>query len=194
MININLIAERRAKRLREMIILRWSSMVVVVVLFAMIGLNVVAGYTSITERNNQIYQKNKLDQMDKDKKVYDATLTELDKIKPHILLIKQVRVSEAVWMIILADISKISAAYPGITITNITANSTDKGVDIRMAGSAPDEKTLGEYMVSLSKTDWAANEKTKVGTISIEPGPGNTVKSVHFEVTVPVADMKGGDL
>ncbi len=128
------------------------------------------------------------------KKEYDAIQSEIDKIKPHIMLINQVRVSEAVWMIILADVSKISLAFPGVTITSFTVNSTDKGVDIKMAGSAPDEKTLGEYMVSLSKTDWAANEKTKVGTISIEPGPGNTVKSVHFEVTVPIADMKGGDL
>ncbi len=48
MININLIAERRAKRLREMNIIRWSSMFVVVVLVAMIGLNVAAGISLAT--------------------------------------------------------------------------------------------------------------------------------------------------
>jgi len=192
MININLIAERRAKRLREMNIIRWSSMAVVLVLVSMIVINVYASYILVSENNTQVSQKETLASKQASAVEYDKTQHEIDLLKPHINLIKQVRVSEAAWMIILADISHITP--PDVTITNISVNSTEKGVAIKMGGFAKDEETVGKYMVSLSKTSWAANEKTKVGSISIEPGPDKTVTKATFDVTVPVAGMVGGDL
>lgn len=192
MININLIAERRAKRLREMIIIRWSSLCVVIVLVGMIGLNVFSMFSLVVERNTESTQRKQFDKKLVDVKDYDETQIKIDQIKPHINLIRQVRVSEAAWMVILADISKITP--PEVVISNITVVSTEKGVEIKMGGIAKDEKAVGDYMVSLSKTDWAANEKTKVGTISITPGPQNTVEMVSFDVSVPVVGMVGGDL
>ncbi len=192
MININLIAERRAKRLREMNIIRWSAMGVFLVLVGMIGLNLFSGLTLVVEKNTELAQKQKIYSKADAVKEYEETQSEIDQIKPHINLIRQVRVSEAAWMVILADISKITPSE--IVINNITVASTDKGVELKMGGIAKDEKAVGDYMVSLSTTTWAANNKTKVGTISITPGPQNTIEMVTFDVSVPVTGMVGGDL
>ncbi|MEI7834699.1 MAG: PilN domain-containing protein [bacterium] len=192
MININLIAERRAKRLREMNIIRWSSIGVFMVLVGMIGLNIFSMLTLVVERNTESTQRQKYETKAIAGKEYDDTQSKIDLIKPHINLIRQVRVSEAAWMVILADISKNTP--PEVVINNITVASSDKGVEVKMGGTAKDEKTVGEYMVSLSKTSWAANEKTKVGTIGITPGPQNTVEMVSFDVSVPVMGMVGGEL
>ncbi|MHB0935852.1 MAG: PilN domain-containing protein [Armatimonadota bacterium] len=190
MININLIAERRARKLREMATLRWSIIGLVLLFLLMLGLNIATYFDWQSNRKQLAIETDRL-------AVLKAKYEELQEIEkeiaekgPIVNLLDQVRISEQSWMIILADISRIiphDASIAGIT----TMGSRD-GMRLRFSGLARDLTTAGDFMRSFSKqTSWADTPADLSGiSTSKNRDEGERVR---FDFTVSIRGMLGGE-
>jgi Tfp pilus assembly protein PilN len=189
MININLIADRRAKKVREKTIVRLSGLAIVIVLIAMLGMNGYAYYTLISAQREDDRISLTLDS---NKVKYDELLViqqRINDMEPRVKLLKQVRVSEAAWMTILRDVSRVIPDT--IVLDSITAASSDNGIVLRLNGKARDQDAVASFMERLRvQTAWA--DKPSTGAInSIQTG---NVPGVAFDLTVPVRELVGGEL
>lgn len=189
MININLIAERRARKLREMATVRWSVIGLVLLFLLMLGLNI-AKYVDwqsnrkalATETDNLADLNVKYDALQKIEK-------EIAEKGPIVNLLDQVRVSEKSWMIILADISQIIPH--DVVIAGITTLGSRDGMKLRFSGLARDLVTAGSFMEAFSKqTLWADTADPSGFSNTRNPTEGNRVR---FDFTVPVHGMLGGE-
>ncbi len=189
MININLIAGRRSKKLREMMFLRWAVLGVFLVLTSMFILNIWALYNQGTARNNNTTIANALKDRRKDAQELDEIEGTISEKKPQIRLLQQAQQSQAAWLTILADLSRIMPN--DVAISNLSTSESQGLIAVRFSGIARDEKTLGDFMMDIpTKTGWAG--KPKVGSVTEETVM--KMRRVHFDLTVPVEGMKGGDL
>ncbi len=189
-ININLIAERRARKMREVMVLRWSTMGVLFVILLMISMNVIAAVEMFATKRDIIALEFEL-------KSYEGKRQELARIelaiaekRPMVALLEQVRVSEGAWMTMLADFSHIIPH--DVVIDNLSTTPSDTGVRLRVSGRALDETTVGEFMMALRQhTRWAMTPE--LGTVSAEQTPFGD-KLVRFDLAIPVKGLFGGQL
>ena len=191
MININLIAERRTRRIREMTILRISMLSVAALTVVMVLLIITAfSLNYIAKKDLAIYNLKLLDQ-DKEYADWQKIQDEIAEKQPIVSLLEQVQMSEIAWMTILADLSRITPR--NVTIEGFNTNASDKeGVQIRIAGHASNAETVGEFMLAFSRdTGWAGNPELK--NLSDETKT-STKPSVKFEIMVPVRGLVGGVL
>jgi len=190
MLNINLIAERRARKLREMITLRWSVIGLALLLILMLGLNVTVWFDWQSNVNDLKTQSNQLVELKAEYTVLRKINEEIGKMGPIVNLLDQVRVSEKTWMIILADISQViphDASIDGIT----TMGGRD-GMRLRFSGQALDQDTVGIFMETFSQqTLWADPADLTQISASRNDKDG---RRVRFDFSVPVRGMLGGEL
>lgn len=189
MININMIAERRARKIREMTILRVSTLVVFCLTVLMVLWNVAAGLVQLSAKND-VEAIN--DELRKQKPLFEEwqhVQSEIAERQPVVTLLDQVQKSEGAWMIMLADLSRI---IPGnVVITGMGSNNENDGVSLHIEGIAKDEDAVAEFMLAINeRTTWAGKAVLK-GTTS--RGTGEKV-SKQFNITVPVRGLVGGDL
>jgi Tfp pilus assembly protein PilN len=120
-----------------------------------------------------------------------ALQTQIADIAPKVKLLQQVRVSEAAWITIIADLGRI---LPGtVVLDSMSATANDKGIVLRMTGKAKDQKSVADFMEALrTKTTWNQHSgPPRPGTINaIQVGD---LKAVSFDVTVSVDGLMGGD-
>ena len=189
MININLIAERRTRKLREMATVRWSVIGLVLLFLLMLGLNIAAYFDwqyhqrlLATETDNLARLRAKYAELQEIEK-------EIAEKGPIVNLLDQVRISEKSWMIILADISQViphDASIAGIT----TLGSRD-GMKLRFNGVARDLVTAGDFMKAFSKrTLWADTADPSGFSATKDKAEGDRVR---FDFVVPIRGMLGGD-
>ena len=191
MININLIAERRARKVREMNILRWSGMGVFLVLLAMVALNYMESMQVSAEEQSIKVDQSRLDQRRSEHAALQRILAKINEDQPMVELLKRVRVSEGAWMVIMADLSR--ATPSDVVIEGVAANPVNDGVNLRITGKAVDEKTVGNFMLAISQqAEWA--QLPRAGSINAETDQKTGQRQVHFEVNVPVNGLLGGDL
>lgn len=190
MININLIAERRAQRIREMRYLQGAGLGVVVLLVLMVGLNVTAMVTRQALKNDIVTINSELKKLEDDQETLNQIVAKIEERRPLVTLLDHVRISEGVWMTILADTSDIIP--DDVVLRGFNAGARKDGISIRLAGVAKDQKTVGDFMLALSeKTRWA--DKPIPGPIALEASTNNGSR-VRFDLTVPVRDLLGGEL
>lgn len=189
MININLIAERRARKVREISILRMSVLGVFLVILAMGLLNTVAYIDKVISEKALAQVTDELAIVTEEKVKLDLIKAEISEKEPVVTLLKQVQLSEAAWMIILADFTRVIP--DNVSIGGITTTMTDEGVELNVAGVASDEETVGEFMLAIrEKTRWA--KTPTAGTISaVDDNPDS---GVRFSLTIPVRGLYGGEL
>jgi Tfp pilus assembly protein PilN len=190
-ININLIAERRARKQREATILRMGTLGVLLIVFIMVALNVAWWKLG---QDTAIRLKSTEDQLEirrEDRDKFRALKAEVEEKREIVKLLDQVRVSEQAWMIILADISRV---IPNdVVLTTFTTETTDKMIQLRFAGRAKDKTTVGRFYNALpTATRWA---KTPIlGDMSQQEERDLGVTQEAFEITVPVKGLYGGEL
>lgn len=189
MININLIAERRARQIREALFLRFAALGVVVLFIVMVVLNVTAGMETRDLQNQIRTVDAELQELEVAQAELNEIIEKIDQYKPLVTLLEHVRMSEGVWMTIYADMSRIIP--DDVVLRGIQANAGKNGVALRLAGAAKDQETVGKFMeVLVQETHWA--EKPIPGPLTLEDKLG--VDRVRFDLTVPVQDLLGGDL
>lgn len=190
MININLIAERRARKQREDTVLRISWMGVALVLLGMVALNVTWwNELRITEsaRNQMEAKAAESEEALKQFLALKAEVQEKDKI---VMLLRQVRVSESAWMTILADVSHLIP--DDVVLTGLTTQAGDKGVAVRLTGQARDERMVAQFMQDIPDlTRWARTPNLNRLKFDDQQGYG---RIAGFELVVPVIGLYGGDL
>lgn len=189
MININLIAERRARKLREMATIRWSVIGLVLLFLLMLGLNVAAYVDWQYNQRRLAEETEKLDRL----RVSYAELQEIEKKiaekGPIVNLLEQVRISEKSWMIILADISQVIPH--DASIAAITSLGSRDGMRLRFTGVARDLVTAGDFMKAFSKrTLWADTADPSGFSATKDKEEGDRVR---FDFVVPIRGMLGGD-
>lgn len=189
MININLIAERRARKLREMRILRWSVFGLGVLLLAMVVLNVTEWMSWQNEERKLLAQTEELTQLQQQRDELQAILLEINRKGPIVDLLDEVRVSEGAWMTVLADLSNIIP--DNVFLTDFSSSGGGEGMQLRLNGKAPDQKTVGAFMLDFSeRTAWA--NPVNLSTIEVEKSVDEEQKLVRFSITVPVRGLLGG--
>lgn len=190
MLNINLIAERRSRKLREMMTLRWSMIGLVLLLLLMLGFNITAWFEWQSNQKDLTRQANLLVDLKVEYEVLQEINQKISEKGPIVNLLDQVRISEQSWMIILADISQVipqDANIEGI----VTMGARD-GMRLRFSGQALDQETVGVFMEAFSQqTLWAS--PADLSQISISRNAGDS-KRVRFDFSVPVRGMLGGEL
>jgi hypothetical protein len=190
LLNINLIAERRSRKLREMMTLRWSMIGLVLLLLLMLGFNITAWFEWQSNQKDLTRQANLLVDLKVEYEVLQEINQKISEKGPIVNLLDQVRISEQSWMIILADISQVipqDANIEGI----VTMGARD-GMRLRFSGQALDQETVGVFMEAFSQqTLWAS--PADLSQISISRNAGDS-KRVRFDFSVPVRGMLGGEL
>lgn len=189
MININLIAERRARKLREMATVRWSVIGLVLLFLLMLGLNIAAYFDWRSNQDMLATETDKLADL-------QVKYSELQKIEeeiaangPIVNLLDQVRVSEKSWMIILADICQIIPH--DVCIAGVNTMGSRDGMKLRFSGLARDLVTAGGFMEAFSKrTLWADTADPSSFSATKNPSEGERVR---FDFIVPVRGMLGGE-
>jgi len=191
MININLIAERRALKLRQASTLRWSGFGLMVLLVLMVVLNGFALQDWHTNRrdlaNITTEQQRKL----QERAALTADEREIAHKWPIVYLLDQVHLSVGAWMTIMADVSRME---PGsIYLVSLNSTSAKEGITLRFSGLGPDPQTVGKFMYAINnQAEWAAT--SKLNTISSERIPNSEGTQVRFDFTTQVKGMLGGDL
>lgn len=191
MININLIAERRARKLWEENILRKSAIGLVLLLVVMVVLNFMAWFDMQSSQKNMLVQQTERNELLQDRKELEAIQAEIALKGPIVDLLDQVRVSEGAWMTILADISRVIPHEAALS--NLHTQASKEGVRLRLTGRALDEDTVGSFMMAISQqADWA--KTPELGSISDERHTEGGPQVVRFDFSVPVRGMLGGEL
>jgi len=191
MININLIAERRAHKIREMTILRWSGIGVFLVLLVMAALNFMEWTQVNAEQVSINVDRVKFEQRKQLHAELQKTMAKIKDDEPMVALLERVRLSEGAWMIILADLSR--ATPSDVVIEGVSSNPTNDGVVLRITGKAVDEKTVGSFLLAISQqAEWA--KLPQPGSISAQENQKTGQREVHFDVSVPVRGLLGGEL
>ncbi len=196
MININLIAERRARKIREMTILRVSTLSVICLSILMVLTNIAAWIVGLTTNSELIGIKVRLREQEPRYEQWQKVQHEIAARKPVVSLLEQVQKSEGAWMTVLGDMSAIT---PGdVVLDGMTTMINDKNVKLHLTGRARDEKTVGAFMLSISQqTRWAGDPELKNCTaVSKTDSEGADMERsiVRFDLEVPIRGLVGGDL
>lgn len=194
MINLNLIAERRARKIREMTILRVSAMSVVSITVVMVLVNVVAWVVGITTYSELNDVKASLEKQEQPYREWQRIQSEITARKPVVTLLEQVQKSEGAWMTVLGDLSIITPQ--DVVLDNMTTVSSEKSVRLHLTGRARDERTVGAFMLAISQqTRWAGNPELRNVTAGNKTGSDVNKERpfIRFDLEVPVRGM-GGDL
>jgi len=190
-ININLIAERRVRKLREVLTLRWSVIGLMLLLLVMLGLNVTAWFDRQSNKRLRETEANRLVELQGQYAELQAINQEISEKGPIVNLLDQVRISEQTWMIILADISRV-VPHDAFVENIATAGGRD-GMQLRFSGQALDQGTVGTFMEAFSqRTLWA--DPADLAQISANKNNQQEGQRVKFDFTVPVRGMLGGEL
>ncbi len=189
MININMIAERRARRMRERTTLRFMTLGVFVVLIFAVLLNAEKMFEWQAAAKDKETVTKALANLKPKCEELDKVNMSIAQLTPMVHLLDQVRVSESAWMTILADTSRVTPNDVVLNLFNTSANPD--GVTLHIGGLANDERTVGEYMMAIrTQTGWAQN--STLSTVSEQKDAMG--RRVHFDLTIPIRNMIGGDL
>jgi Tfp pilus assembly protein PilN len=192
MININLIAERRARRQREQTILRMSILGVLLVFLTMATLNLAWFVMLRTDHVNVDRSQANYDKSEKAVAEFLTLQDDADGKQKIVDLLTQVRVSEGAWMTILADVSRDIPAQ--VVLTNLGSQGNEDGVELHLSGLARDEETVGIFLRTISRNAWVQSTPT-LGRVNYEEGNNdNAIRRATFDIIVPVNGLYGGNL
>ena len=190
MININLIAERRARKIHELNVLRWATIGVLLVLLIALTFNVYAWGARVTAQDQVNTEIAQLEDLRADQDELLSVAEEIRRKGPVVDLLEQVRISEGAWMTILGDLSRVIPH--DALLTNVSTLSTRDGVSLKLTGRARDQETVGDFMLAVRQyTKWA--EKPKLSSINAVHEDDGPVSAVRYDFSVPVQGLLGGD-
>lgn len=190
-ININMVAERRAKRLREMTVIRVSILSVLAVSIIMVLTNLIAWYTNTQAKGDLADINDRLQKQQVEYKQWSAVQDDIKSMTPVVELLEKVQLSEGAWMTILGDLSQITTK--DVVISSLSSGTAPEGFVLRLSGRAADEKSLADFMLRLREdTGWADTPKLIV--TSVEAENNNKTSASRFDLDIPVKGLIGGDI
>jgi Tfp pilus assembly protein PilN len=190
MINVNLIAERRAQRQRSAKLLRIGAYTVVSLVVA-IGIMYAYFSIAISVVQGEIVEC--------DAKLSDPEFqTQLQRIEyleqhcaelqPRVDLLQAVRDSQQAWVDVLNDLSR--CIPNNVWLTNAQSRRDQSGQSLSITGSALSQREVGDFMLNLKQAAWcgdpALNFTQTVGVAGHEV--------VNFDITAPIKKPIGSEL
>lgn len=198
MININLIAERRARKQRETNIVRMSTLGVALVIFVMAALNLAWLQFGIDYKKDQTRKQQDLRDARGNLESFLALKKEVEGDRKIADLLARVRNSEGAWLIILADLSR---TLPNdVVLTGLTTNEDNAQISLRLTGRAKDQRAISLFMTRLKEMTrlpdgsggWAEIAKLDNSALVENKDLGTTQMS--FDVVIPIEGLYGGEL
>jgi Tfp pilus assembly protein PilN len=190
MININLIANRRAQRLRIAKLARLSAYGVIGLLVA-----VILVYTWLTIAVSMVSGEiREVDARLGDPKLVGALdrITFLESqtavLRPRVQLLREVQQSQKDWGQILQDLS--DEIPNNVWLTGVSSRREQQDQRLVVSGSALSQGAVGDFMLNLKKARWCglpALGYTQAMTIQ-------DTETVNFEITVPLTKPIGSEL
>ena len=188
MIDINLIASRRAQRQRSIALMRLAfysllglGVIVVLLYFWMtFEINLVQGRIQEVEAS---LQDPAIKENIKKINFLDGQIAILG---PKVNVLKKVHDSESRWIEVLRD---IGAAVPAnVGITSFASRRVDRGHQISLNGSAASQALIGAYMLAVQSDTWAGPLQL------VQADTSHAVRDfnlVNFELIIPLKEPIG---
>lgn len=190
-ININMVAERRAKHLREMTVIRVSILSVLAVSIIMVLTNLIASYTYMQAKQDIASINDRLKQQQIEYKQWSVVQDDIKEMTPVVELLEKVQLSEGAWMTILGDLSQITTK--DVVISSLSSGTSPDGFILRLSGRATDERALADFMLRLREnTGWV--DVPKLIVTSVEENNIESLSASRFDLDIPVKGLIGGDI
>jgi Tfp pilus assembly protein PilN len=189
--DINLIAARRAQKLRALTILRCAvySLIAVLLGVALMYARMFVATRSVQGRIAEV-EANLTDPAlaDAVERIHFLE-SNIGQLQPRVSLLEKVHDSEEAWIRILRDMS--GAIPKGVWIAQMTSRRDPQEQTLTLRGSAYRQRDIGEFMLGLEKLSWS--EVPSLGyTQTNVTMQGRPV--IDFEVSVPLKRVIGSDL
>lgn len=189
--DINLIAGRRAQKVRALTIMRcvvYSLIAILVGVALMYGKMLVAtrsvqGHIAEVEAN--LTDPALADAVDRIS-FLEANITEL---QPRVTLLEKVHDSEEAWIRIMRDMS--GAIPKGVWVSQMNSRRGPEEQTLTLRGSAYRQRDIGEFMLRVEKLSWSGTPNLGYTQTSMNLQGSN---SIDFEVDVPLKRAIGSDL
>jgi Tfp pilus assembly protein PilN len=190
MIDINLIAARRAQQQRAIRILRVAT-------YSVIGLAVAAAalFAWLTVAVNTVEaQISQCEARLTDPKLAQALEriehleAENRELAPRVELLEKVRGSQRRWMQVLEDVS--TCIPEDVWLTGISSKRDMRGQVLKVTGSALSQRDVGDFMLKLKTRSWC--DPPELGFTQSVKSQDREV--VTFEISVPLKKPIGSDL
>lgn len=189
MININLIANRRSRKMREMMYLRWAIFGVFIAILIAIVMNLFAILDYKMAVNNRDEKKNQVAVLQEKEQQLDKYTNQIKELEPQLILLDQAQKSQNAWLTVMADMSRVIPS--NVYIVSFNSTIMDKQMALAINGVAEDETTVGRFSEILrTQTNWAGNPKQGSISASINELIG---RRVTFDLVIPINGMIGGD-
>jgi Tfp pilus assembly protein PilN len=190
MLDINLIASRRAQRQRTLALVRLAFYgllglgILVVLLYAWMSIQISLVNGRIVEAEAMLNApdvKTKLDRV-------HYLESQISELKPKATVLRKVHDSESSWIEIMRQ---VGASVPAnVWVTQLNSRFVDRGQQINLQGSALSQKYIGAYMLALQEADWFGPLQLVQADTNSNKGP----EKVDFEIIIPLKEAIGLDL
>jgi Tfp pilus assembly protein PilN len=191
MIDINLIAVRRAQRQRVLALMRLSFYslfglaLLIVLLYAWLTVQIRFVEGGISEAEAVLSAP----EMQENLRRIQFLKGEIRVLSPKAEVLQRVHESETRWIEVLRDIGTSAPAY--VWVESVQSRMVDNGQRITLSGSAESQRLIGAYMLAVQGKEWCGPlQLIQANTMQDRTGR----KVVAFEVTVPLQEPIGIDL
>jgi Tfp pilus assembly protein PilN len=190
MIDINLIAARRAQQLRASRILRGAVYAVIVLAVMAAGLFawVTMAVNTVAAQISQCEARLTDPKLAKALKRIEELEDQNRELAPKVDLLEKVRRSQTRWIEVLTDVS--GCIPEDVWLTGLSSKRDMRGQVLKITGSARTQRDVGDFMLNLKGRLWSQPPELSFT---------QTVKNrdwevVSFEIAVPLKKPIGSDL
>ena len=189
--DINLIATRRAQKLRALTIVRCVVYSLIAILVG-VGLMYARMFVATRAVQGRIAE---VEANLTDPALADAVErinfleTNIAQLQPRVELLEKVHDSEEAWIQILRDMS--GAVPTGVWISQMTSRRAPEEQTLTLRGSAYRQRDIGDLMLQLEELSWSG-----VPALGYAQASSSTQgkQAIDFEVSVPLKRVIGSDL
>jgi Tfp pilus assembly protein PilN len=191
MIDINLIAARRAQRQRAVTLMRlafygiFGLAIIIVLMYAWMSIQISLVGGSIAEAEAKLSAPD----MQANLSRIQFLEGEISQLTPKVTVLQKVHASERRWIEVLRDIG--GSVPANVWVSTLVSRRADKGQQITLSGSSYSQRLIGAFMLALQPAAWS--DQLQLVQADTNLGRKNE-RLVDFEVVVPLKEAIGIDL
>lgn len=190
MIDINLIATRRALRQRALALMRlafyglFGLALIIVLMYAWMTVQIRFVSSQILEAEAVLSAPD----MQRNLQRIGFLESEIRVLTPKVSVLKKVHESEDRWIEVLRDMGRNIPA--DVSVADISSRAVDRGQQINMSGGAVNQQLIGAYMLDIQAQDWCG----LLQLVQADSKRQEMTRGVEFELTIPLKEAIGVDL
>lgn len=191
MLDINLIASRRAERQRRVKLMRCcvygllGLATAIVIMFAWMTVAIGLTHNQIQECEARLNAPEVVTAL----KRVNFLKGEIASLEPRVSLLQKVHDSEQEWLNVLDHMSAVIPSDVWLTAMSSKRDKTSQVITLR--GTALSHRAAGNLMLNLKHADWCGAPQLNFTELT-EPAGGQEI--VNFEILAPLSHLIGSDL